>query len=208
MTPDTSKGMERNDDRTADEVLVRKAQTEAGTVAAREAIHELFGRYQERVYQWCFRLVRNHEEALDLAQDAFLKAYRALPEFGERSLFSSWLFVIARNCCISSLRARRVRGPEPVEPDDLVDGGPSPEDRFLESVAEQELLTLIRDRLDPVEQEAIWLRCYERMPVETITTVLRIETASGARGVLQSARRKLRARLKERGVLDGGEEAR
>jgi hypothetical protein len=50
----------------------------------------------------------------------------------------------------------------------------------------------MRRHLNPVEQRAFYLRCFERMPVDTITRLLAIEGATGARGVLQSARRKLR----------------
>jgi DNA-directed RNA polymerase specialized sigma24 family protein len=57
------------------------------------------------------------------------------------------------------------------------------------------MLDLVRRHLDPLEREAIWLRCYEGMPVEEITGLLGIDTASGARGILQRARRKLRAAL-------------
>jgi DNA-directed RNA polymerase specialized sigma24 family protein len=53
----------------------------------------------------------------------------------------------------------------------------------------------MRSHLAPLEQEALWLRCVERMPVDEITRVLGIEGSTGARAVLQSARRKLRAVL-------------
>ena len=59
------------------------------------------------------------------------------------------------------------------------------------------IYALIRSALEPEEQKVIWLRCFDRMPVEEITRVLGIESASGARSVLQRARRKLRAALME-----------
>jgi RNA polymerase sigma-70 factor, ECF subfamily len=49
-------------------------------------------------------MVREHEQALDLAQEALLGAYRGLVSFEGRSGFASWLFVIARNCCLAVLR--------------------------------------------------------------------------------------------------------
>jgi DNA-directed RNA polymerase specialized sigma24 family protein len=57
---------------------------------------------------------------------------------------------------------------------------------------------LLRDHLSPVEQEAIWLRCFERLPVPEVTRLLGLTHTSGARSVLQSAREKLRAALERR----------
>ena len=60
------------------------------------------------------------------------------------------------------------------------------------------LLRIIRDELAPEEQQAIWLRCVERMPLDEVTRVMKLDGASGARAVLQRARRKIRAAM-ERG---------
>ena len=54
------------------------------------------------------------------------------------------------------------------------------------------------------EQKAIWLRCFERVPIDEITRLLGIEASTGARGVLQRARRKLRTALDRSGVGDMG----
>jgi DNA-directed RNA polymerase specialized sigma24 family protein len=69
-------------------------------------------------------------------------------------------------------------------------------DRLLEGEEDDRvLLDLIKEALEPQQQEVLWLRCFERMPVDEITRMLGITASSGARGVLQSARRKLRAAL-------------
>src|SRR5262249_62396725 len=86
-----------------DDVLVRRAVEDPGGPAGRAAACELLGRYQGRVYLWCYRYVRDHDRALDLAQDALLSAYRALATFQGRSRFSSWLFAIARNRCLTAV---------------------------------------------------------------------------------------------------------
>lgn len=57
---------------------------------------------------------------------------------------------------------------------------------------------LLHDHLNPVEQEAIWLRCFEGLPVPEVTRLLGLTHASGARSVLQSAREKLRVALARR----------
>ena len=186
-----------------DEALVRRVLESPGSPHAEAAASELFGRYQGRVYLWCFRVVRDHEQALDLAQDALLSAYRGLGSFGGRARFSSWLFAIARNRCLSVLRQPSLLLDEEADPSLLVDDRPGPDRALEEEKGETEVLELIRRHLDPSEQEAIWMRCFERMPVDEITAVLGIVGASGARGVLQSARRKLRAVLRERGGSEG-----
>ncbi|MCK4773988.1 MAG: hypothetical protein KAT30_04360, partial [Candidatus Krumholzibacteria bacterium] len=74
-----------------DEELVLVAQVEAETSRGRAAATELFQRYRKSVYLWSYRYLRDHERALDLSQDVFLRAWRGLGSFGGRARFSSWL---------------------------------------------------------------------------------------------------------------------
>lgn len=189
-----------------DDALVREARRDLESPAGRAAAGELFRRYRSRVYAWCFRLVHDHERALDLSQDAMVLAWRALPGFGERARFSSWLFAIVRNRCLSALRPRSLTRDDELEPDMLA--GPAaddPADQMARRDEEQKVERLLREVLDPQEQDAIWLRCVERMPVEEITQLLGLHSASGARGLLQTARRRLRAALELRGItVDDG----
>ena len=90
----------------SDQELVALAVRERTSPAGRAAASELLGRHRGRVYIWCHRYVRDHERALDLAQDVLLSAWRSLDSFQGRSRFSSWLFSIARNRCLSAVRAR------------------------------------------------------------------------------------------------------
>ncbi len=191
-------------DERPDETLLRQFQDDPGGTQGRAAVSELLGRYRKRVYLWCFRFVRHHDQALDLAQEVLISAYRALPGFEGRSRFSSWLFAIAHNRCVSAGRAARLPRDEEVDLATLVDPAPGPESALDERQREEAMLELIRRHLDPVEQDALWLRGVERMGVDDITRVLGITMSSGARGVLQSARRKLRAAL-EREAGEGRE---
>lgn len=181
-----------------DEELLRTARADRRGPGGARAASALLERYQDRVYVWCFRLVRDHEQALDLAQDTLLNAYRKLDTFEGRSGFASWLFVIARNRCLSALRR-----PSPIWEDDgtlgdLPDPSLMPDEQLEKRLDEEAILDLIRRHLDAVEREALWLRCYEGLPVDEITRLLRIDAATGARSVIQRARRKLRAALRER----------
>ena len=182
-----------------DEQLVRIVQSDPDGVVGRKAASELLGRYRTRAYAWCFRHVREHELALDLAQDVLVSAWKAMPRFVERARFSSWLFAIARNRCLTALRGRSLRRDEAVDPDELLDDGPDPIEELARRNEEEAVMSAIRDVLDAREQEVLWLRAVERLPVDEITRLMQLRGASGARGVLQTARRKLRAALDRRG---------
>ena len=69
------------------------------------AFEELVTKYQDRVYNTCYRMCHNHADALDLTQSAFLKAFQALPRFQARAGFFTWLFRIAVNLTLSHRRA-------------------------------------------------------------------------------------------------------
>lgn len=94
-------------DREEEHALVRKVLEGDG-----EAYRVLVERYQERIYFLCYGFVRNKEDATDLAQEAFVKAYKNLSRFQFRSKFYSWLARIASNLCIDWLRRKKVRKAE------------------------------------------------------------------------------------------------
>jgi RNA polymerase sigma-70 factor (ECF subfamily) len=84
--------------------LVRRAQK--GDL---EAYDELIKRYQERIYATIYHMTSNHEDANDLAQDAFIKAFQALKSFKGGSSFYTWLYRIAVNKTINFLKQRKNR---------------------------------------------------------------------------------------------------
>lgn len=181
-----------------DEDLLARFRRDPQGEGGRTAAGALLGRYRGRVYLWCFRLVGNHERAMDLAQDALLKAWRALPGFGGRSLFSSWLFSIARNECLTALRPRTLTADPEADPLEHLIEHEDPPARMITREEEDAMEALFRDCLSPLEREAIWLRCFEGLPVGEVTRLLGLTHASGARSVLQSAREKLRVALAKR----------
>ena len=97
VTPDsnTPAGMLEGD-------LVRRAQR--GDL---EAYDELVKRYQQRIYATIYHMTSNHEDANDLAQDAFIKAYSALKSFRGGSTFYTWVYRIAVNKTINFLKQRK-----------------------------------------------------------------------------------------------------
>jgi RNA polymerase sigma-70 factor (ECF subfamily) len=87
-----------------DRALVRRARQED-----LEAFDELVQRYQERVYATIYHMTGNHEDANDLAQEAFIKAYRSLRSFKGDSSFFTWVYRIAVNRTINFLKQRKRR---------------------------------------------------------------------------------------------------
>jgi len=180
----------------SDRELVERACRQPAGPESRAAAGELLRRYRRPVYAWCFRYVGEHERALDMAQDVLLAAYQRLGEFEGRAAFSSWLFVIARNRCLNEMRndARR----EDIEPDSLIDEALGFEERIETEMQSARLLDLAAEVLDEDERRALWLRYSEFLPVDEITALLKLDDKSGARAVLQRARRKLRAAWESR----------
>lgn len=181
-----------------DRVLVETYQRDPRSDAGRHAASRLLARYRERVLIWCWRVVDDRELALDLAQDVMLNAFRRLEDYRHDGRFGAWLFTIARNRCLAELRRRNV----PVAAEGMLelvaDPKPSPDEAWERKSAAEELLALVRENLTPLEQDTIWLRCHEGLPVDVITRRLGIQETTGARAVLQRARRKLRSALAAR----------
>jgi len=85
--------------------LVKQAQ--AGDT---EAFDQLVGRYRTRVFGMIYNMVHNEQDAWDLAQDSFLKAWRSIARFRGQSSFYTWIYRIVMNVTIDSLRKKQVRG--------------------------------------------------------------------------------------------------
>lgn len=95
----------------------RLAEVDDRTLVARAQLgddssyEELVRRYQQRIYGLCYHLTSNHEDATDLAQDAFVKAWKALRTFKGDSSFYTWVYRIAYNSVLNHLKQRRHRTP-------------------------------------------------------------------------------------------------
>lgn len=105
-----------------DDELVRQAQS-----GDRQAFGTLVRRHQARVFHFVRRLQGGGDEALDISQEIFLKAWLALERWRPEARFHTWLLQIARNTTIDTLRRRQRQPLEPLESDDLlIDPGASP----------------------------------------------------------------------------------
>src|SRR5262245_28667471 len=76
----------------------------------RAAFGELVKRYQRRAYAVAYGLVGNRDDAMEIAQDSFVKAYRAMNRFDSELPFYPWLYRIIRNTCLNHIKTRKRRG--------------------------------------------------------------------------------------------------
>lgn len=81
----------------------------AARAGCASAFTELCNQHSQRIYRTAFAITKNREDAEDVLQESFLKAYLALKDFEGRASFSSWLTRIAINCSLMTLRKRRTR---------------------------------------------------------------------------------------------------
>jgi RNA polymerase sigma-70 factor (ECF subfamily) len=166
----------------------------------------LVKRYQDRVYNLAYRLLGDADEALDAAQDAFVRAYAALERFDPSRPFAPWLYRIATNACIALLRRRR---PEIVSLDALLweEQGCSraaarePRDsedpqRLLERAAHVEEIQAAVQALPEGYRTILLLRYQEDMSYDAIAQVLGVPLGT-VKTHLHRARQLLRRALLE-----------
>ena len=93
-----------------------RALVEAFQAGNREAFDLIVERHRRSVYQVCYRFVRNHEDAADLAQDVFVRAFKGLRTFKGDAALGTWLYRVGVNVCLNRLALKRPRV-EALEPD-------------------------------------------------------------------------------------------
>jgi RNA polymerase sigma-70 factor (ECF subfamily) len=161
--------------------------------ALRADFDRLLQRHVPRVVRFCRSIVGNDELAQEVAQDAMLTAYRKLPEFEGRSTFSTWLCGIARLKAFNAVRKRTEVLAS--KDDEILLDLEDPALSVLRSLSRQQRVEFVRgvvaDVLTPTEQELVHLRFVESMPLDAITQLLELSGRSGARGMLQTCKRKL-----------------
>ena len=144
-----------------------------------EAFNPLVLKYQQKIYNLMYQRVRDQEIAKDLCQEAFLKAFKALPKFKGGSAFYSWIYRIAINCSIDFQRQHKRGKVFPFEAlfaedenvRNVADPHPSP-DKALE---EKELGRIIRKavkKLPPGQRRVFNLRHRNELPIKDIAVLL------------------------------------
>jgi RNA polymerase sigma-70 factor (ECF subfamily) len=177
------------------------------------AFEELVELYQHRLVAVMNHLVGNAEEAEDLAQEVFLRVYRARLKYSPRSKFSTWLFTIANNLALNSLRARQRKPLVPLPAHDSGPLGPRPAEQLVpdrgtgpqQRLQKEELAAVIRQALDGLNERqrmAVVLNKFEDMNYAEIAEVMGL-TTKAVKSLLSRARENLRVALSGYIYMDG-----
>ncbi len=141
----------------------------------REAFGALVQRHQDRAFNLAYQIVRNREDALDVAQEAFVKAYGSLPNFKGEASFTTWIHRIVVNVAIDTLRRRRRGNPTPYDDQramsEEVEGGPTTPDDPEAALGARQVRSLLRrgiQALPPAQRAVLVLREIEGMTYEEI----------------------------------------
>lgn len=179
--------------------LVARART-----GDERAFKALLEKYQRPVFTICLRMVRNRDEATDLAQESFIKVFASLDRYNPAFAFSSWLFKITSNLCIDHLRKRRIHTlamDEPVESEkgeftrQYESPDPTPDETFSRNEKMQKLDAGIA-ALPEHYRIMLVLRHQEDMSYEEIAESLSIPLGT-VKARIHRAREMLRAILEE-----------
>ena len=179
---------------------------EAARAGRAEAFGELVRRYQGRLYPTLLRLTGSAEDAQDLLQEAFLRAYRKLDRFRGGSSFYTWLYRLAVNLALSHRRRRkgparfselRAEGGAEIEPT----GDPEQTDPTIpaERAERDALVQSALDALAPDHRAVVVLKEFDGLRYEEIAATLGIPVGT-VRSRLHRARHELRGRLS--GIID------
>jgi RNA polymerase sigma-70 factor (ECF subfamily) len=166
-----------------------------------EAFRVLVERHSRALFRLAYRLTRNEQDAEDVVQETFLKAYRRLDQFESRANFGSWLYRIAANCSMDLLRGRMRREEQSLPQGPGAEGelmplpasDPGP-DRMAQASELRQRIGAAMSRLSPLERAAFVLRHFEELSTREIGDALGLETGAVKQGVFRAVR-KMRAAL-------------
>lgn len=157
---------------TDEELVARSVRGDA------ECFNELIVRWERPIYVLAYRTIGREEEARDVCQETFLRAFRALPRFRGQAKFSSWLYRIALNLCHDWLRRERraptVQAPEGVDLLDLA-VATEPTESIEDLVARNDLSRIVEramERLPDEQRTAIILKEFHGLTFREIADIL------------------------------------
>jgi len=165
-TPASAAGVER-DWRAADEQTL----VEASLRGERDAFDVIVERHRRQVYQLCYRFVGNHEDASDLAQDVFIRAYRGLRGFRARASLNTWLYRIAVNVCLNRV-AVKTPLTETIDKREHRDVDAEPPDTALLRAERSAEVRAAISRLPRKQRATLILRVYHELPHQEIAEIL------------------------------------
>jgi RNA polymerase sigma-70 factor (ECF subfamily) len=165
-----------------------------------DAYRVLVERHSRSLFRLAFRMTGNEQDAEDVVQESFLRAYRQLGKFDDRASFGTWLYRIAANCSLDLVRARKRRSEDlgPAEPEmadpiaALPSAAPSPE-RSAMSAEVRERVAEAMEGLSAAERTAFVLRHFEGMCIEDVSRVLDCQPGAAKHSVFRAVQKLRRA---------------
>jgi RNA polymerase sigma factor (sigma-70 family) len=166
------------------------------------AYRALLSRYERAVYNICYRMVRDKEEARDLAQEAFMKVFAILDRYNPSFAFSNWLLKITSNLCIDAMRKRRIETlpmDEPIASDkgNLERQYPSPQAGPEKTLLDKERMKLLHCAIENLPDHyriMIVLRHQQDLSYEEIARILDLPLGT-VKARIHRAREMLKHRL-------------
>jgi len=159
-----------------------------------EAFRALVERHSRSVFRLAFRMTGNEQDAEDVVQESFLRAYRQLGRFESRANFGTWLYRITANCAVDLMRARQARHDQARGESldetamDLRSDHPDPE-RLSESSEIERRVSDAMAALSPLERAAFTLRHYEGRTIDEISRTLGLGTSAAKHSVFRAVRK-------------------
>lgn len=135
-----------------------------------EPFDELVRRHEVKIHNLCYKMLKNYDDAKDMAQETFLKAYRNINNFDGRSRFTTWLYRIAVNNCINFMKKTH---PSQEIKDEILD---VPKDDPVERYKKKKLRDTIYSaiaKLPEVQKSVFTLRALEDLPYQEISAILK-----------------------------------
>lgn len=178
---------------------VAVAQARAGDSGAFRVLVE---RHSRNLFRLAYRMTGHQEDAEDVVQETFLRAYRQLSKFDERASFGTWLYRIAANCSLDLIRLRKRRGehqqeapveegaPDPIQ--SLPDAAPTPDRLAMSGEVERKVASVL-EGLSPMERTAFVLRHYEGMCIEDIGRTLGVQPNAAKHSIFRAVQKLRRA---------------
>ena len=137
----------------------------------RDAFDVIVVRHRRSVYQLCYRFVNNHEDASDLAQDVFVRAFKGLARFKGDAALATWLYRVAVNACLNRVALKKPATTELDAASHVDTRVPNPLDDVLRSERAEAVRAAIA-KLPPKQRATLMLRVYQECSHEEIATAL------------------------------------